>query len=255
MAASTPRPWPFSSGPKVPKTVRLRNQLSGMRSKREWMKDPLAKPRANMALRKEIAYEAWGGIQDLGWWLRSPFLRGAAAERHQAKKTQQVGAPAKKRAAKKHEQFKAQRGQQPAPAAATTAPASQTAAPVTRIATPSSAGSSEVSDEVQQLVRAATALGEVDIEHADQFDEIVTAMDKAMRLVGDAFEQLAESCDQLKIHPKVTKPLHDAASDVADISERYDAARRAFRVVYEPYLDPPDKMPDLRFFEDSDSAA
>lgn len=74
-------------------------------------------------------------------------------------------------------------------------------------------------------------------------------------LVGDALDAFGEQCDQLKIHPNVTRHLHAAAEAVSDQGERYKSARETFRTVYEPYLEPPEKMPELRFFENSETAA
>lgn len=110
-----------------------------------------------------------------------------------------------------------------------------------------------MSDVVQQLVRAANQLGEVDIVHADEFDEITTAMSKAMEKVGDSFTQFADTCDELKMAPKVTRHLHEAAKDVADLGEHYKTARRVFRDEYDEYLNPPDRMPDPEFFQHATS--
>lgn len=239
---------------KTPKAAALQTRLTKARKRRAWLADPLAGPREQMALRKELAAEAWGGVTDLARLVGTPITRRSAERK-------EVGKPATKRAAKRHKRFKEQRGQEPAdsqrpaPAPAASPPASGGVTTARRNDV-STGGSVDVSsDVVQRFVRAASDVGDVEIQHADEFDDIVAAMVKAMTLVGDALDTFGDQCDQLKIHPNVTRHLHAAAEAVSDQGERYKSARETFRTVYEPYLEPPERTPSLRFFENSETAA
>ncbi|GAA2842386.1 hypothetical protein [Kribbella solani] len=91
---------------------------------------------------------------------------------------------------------------------------------------------------LQQLVRAADALADETPATAEELDDMLGALALTWTKVADAITNYAEMLDSdIRIDPRVTRPIYDGADDVAGLGRLFRDSRTAFRKVYEAEFD------------------
>jgi hypothetical protein len=117
----------------------------------------------------------------------------------------------------------------PAPRPATahpTAPAAASAAPTGRTTTPLA------TRETTALTRAANGVGEMDPRTAWDLDAQLAGMSTAALALGENVGQWIERLDAIKTDPRVTGPVADATSQLAELAMTFARTRKLFRQLY-----------------------